>query len=194
VAKAHRSADRDAAAAQYRRELLAQGADRLLDALWSKERELCEALAEARRGINATATRSRDTSLRALGQLDLAVYRDMITALPFVLDVELRERMRSAARVVNGYFNVQAANEGGTEQEIARAMIEVQSYFKWLRWNPVCALQGEALPPHTDPPWASSTLTDIHHQGHSPGEDVHHGDHGTEEAPSPSVVHPGVQG
>jgi len=39
--------------------------------------------------------------------------------------------------------------------------------------------------------WASTGLTDIHHQGQSPGEDVQNGDHGTEEAPSSSVVHPG---
>jgi hypothetical protein len=42
--------------------------------------------------------------------------------------------------------------------------------------------------------WASTGLTDIHHQGQGPGKDVQNGDHGTEEAPSPSVVHPGVQG
>jgi len=29
--------------------------------------------------------------------------------------------------------------------------------------------------------WASSGLTDIHHQGHGPGKDVQNGDHGTEE-------------
>ena len=32
--------------------------------------------------------------------------------------------------------------------------------------------------------WASSALTDIHHQGHGPGKDVQNGDHGAEEAPS----------
>ena len=32
--------------------------------------------------------------------------------------------------------------------------------------------------------WASSGLTDIHHQGHSPGKDVQNGDHGEEEAAS----------
>src|SRR5665213_2760284 len=42
--------------------------------------------------------------------------------------------------------------------------------------------------------WASSGLTDIHHQGHRPGKDVHNGDHGAEEAPYPTVVHSGVQG
>ena len=41
--------------------------------------------------------------------------------------------------------------------------------------------------------WASSALTDIHHERHSPRKDVHNGDHGKEEAPSPSVVHSGVQ-
>jgi hypothetical protein len=51
-------------------------------------------------------------------------------------------------------------------------------------------IQGELLKVG----WASSELTDIHHQGHCPGKDVHNGDHGTEEAPSSSVVHPGVQG
>ncbi len=41
--------------------------------------------------------------------------------------------------------------------------------------------------------WVSSAVTDIHHQGHRPGKDVQNGNHGTEEAPSSSVVHPGVQ-
>jgi nitrate reductase NapE component len=41
---------------------------------------------------------------------------------------------------------------------------------------------------------ASSSLTDIGHQGQSPGEAVQNGDHGTEEDRSPSVVQPGVQG
>ena len=42
--------------------------------------------------------------------------------------------------------------------------------------------------------WACTGLTDIHHQGRGPGEDAHHGDRGTEEEPSASVVHTGVQG
>ena len=43
--------------------------------------------------------------------------------------------------------------------------------------------------------WASSGLTDIHHQGFCPGrKDVHHGDHGAEAAAAPPVVHAGVQG
>ncbi len=42
--------------------------------------------------------------------------------------------------------------------------------------------------------WASTGLTDIQHQGHSPGKDVHNGDHGEEEAASAPLVHSGVQG
>ena len=37
-------------------------------------------------------------------------------------------------------------------------------------------------------------LTDIHHEGRSPGEDARHGDRGEEKAPSPPFVHPRVQG
>jgi transposase len=33
-------------------------------------------------------------------------------------------------------------------------------------------------------------LTDIPHQGHRPGEDVHHGDHGTQAASCAPVLHP----
>ena len=42
--------------------------------------------------------------------------------------------------------------------------------------------------------WASTGLTDIHLQGHTPGKDVQNGDHGEEEAASASLVHSGVQG
>lgn len=45
----------------------------------------------------------------------------------------------------------------------------------------------------TDNGWASPGLTDIQHQVQSTGKDVHYGDHGAEDTPSPSVVHPGVQ-
>jgi hypothetical protein len=38
--------------------------------------------------------------------------------------------------------------------------------------------------------WASLGLTDIQDQVHSTGKDVHYGDHGAEDTPSPSVVHP----
>lgn len=33
-----------------------------------------------------------------------------------------------------------------------RAMIEVQAYFKWLRWNLACALLGDELPEATQMP------------------------------------------
>src|ERR1017187_8741469 len=46
---------------------------------------------------------------------------------------------------------------------------------------------GEA--PGDQQDWASSGLTDIHHQGHSPGMDVQHGDHGEKEPPHSPVVH-----
>ena len=36
-------------------------------------------------------------------------------------------------------------------------------------------------------------MTDIHDQGHRPGEDVHHGDHGTQAASRAPVVHRGVK-
>jgi SAM-dependent methyltransferase len=42
--------------------------------------------------------------------------------------------------------------------------------------------------------WASSGLTDIQHQGHGPGKDVHNGDHGEAEAASAALVPSGVQG
>jgi hypothetical protein len=42
--------------------------------------------------------------------------------------------------------------------------------------------------------WASTGLTDIHHQGQSPGKDVQNGDHGEEEAASAALVHFRVQG
>src|ERR1035437_3448473 len=54
---------------------------------------------------------------------------------------------------------------------------------------------GTSVPHPVSPAvWASSGLTDIHHQGHRPGKDVHNGDHGAEEAPYTTVVHSGVQG
>jgi ATP-dependent exoDNAse (exonuclease V) alpha subunit len=51
-----------------------------------------------------------------------------------------------------------------------------------------------AGPPDRSHDWACCGLTDIHDQGRSPGKDVHHGDHGEEEAAAPSFVHQGVQG
>ena len=37
--------------------------------------------------------------------------------------------------------------------------------------------------------WAWPALTDIPHQGCCPGEDVHHGDHGTQATSGAPVVH-----
>jgi hypothetical protein len=37
--------------------------------------------------------------------------------------------------------------------------------------------------------WAWPALTDIPYQGHRPGEDVHHGDHGTQATSRAPVVH-----
>lgn len=135
------------AASQYRRELLAKAVDKLLDALWVKERELCDALHLARKAAHDGVTVSpEDEALRSLATIDLAIYKDLITALPFVTDVELRERLRTAGVVANGCMNLRASNEGGSYGEFSRAMIEVQAYFKWLRWNLARALQGDPLP------------------------------------------------
>jgi hypothetical protein len=138
-------------AEQHKRELLARAADRLLDALWVKERQLCDALHMARvasnNGVNVTPD---DEALNALGDLDLAIYSDLIRALPFVLDAELRERLRSAGSVVNGCYNLRAGGAGGSVDQFERAMIDVQRYFKWLRWNLNMGLQGLELPPAVD--------------------------------------------
>jgi hypothetical protein len=37
-------------------------------------------------------------------------------------------------------------------ESVGRAMIEVQAYFRWLRWNLVCALEGNPLPPEVNMP------------------------------------------
>jgi len=157
-AAAERADQRRAADEQYRRELLSRAADRLLDALWSKERELCEALGQCRveveQGIPVTPD---DPALKELGRLDLAVYADMISSLPFIYDKDLRERMRSAAQMVNDCYNIRAGStpevpKGGTVAIYGRAMVEVQAYFKWLRWNLTRALQGDKLPPPVEMP------------------------------------------
>jgi hypothetical protein len=136
---------------QHERELLAKAADRLLDALWVKERELCDALHTARvasqAGVNVTP---EDEALNLLGNLDLAIYSDLIRALPFVLDGQLRERLRSAGHVVNGCYNLRGGGTGGSPDQFERAMIDVQRYFKWLRWNLNRGLQGLELPPGVD--------------------------------------------
>ena len=151
-AATQREEDRTAAELQYQRQLLAQAADRLLDALWTKERELCDALNSCREEIEKGLTVAPgDPALQRLGELDLAVYEDLIASLPFVHDPELRERLRTAGQVVNDGYNIRGGSApgtapGGTVESIGRAMIEVQAYFKWLRWNLVCALRGDALP------------------------------------------------
>lgn len=43
-------------------------------------------------------------------------------------------------------MNLRASNEGGSWEEFSWAMIEVQAYFKWLRWNLARALQDDPLP------------------------------------------------
>jgi predicted RecB family nuclease len=53
-----------------------------------------------------------------------------------------------------------------------------------FRWRSEDAGGGQAMVRYAEAVWASSGLTDIHHQGHRPGKDVQNGDHGTEEAPS----------
>jgi transposase-like protein len=77
--------------------------------------------------------------------------------------------------------------EGKTVEEACRHLeITESTYHRWR--NQYGGMKAN------DAKWASSALTDIHHQGHSPRKDVQNGDHRTEEAPCPSVVHPGVQG
>lgn len=149
-----RADERELVAAQYQRELLAKASDQLFDALWTRERELCEGLHLARvEARSESPPQPIDApSFEVLGKVEFAIYRDMITALPFVLDVTLRERLRSAAGVANGCMNLRGTNGGALAEAYERAMIEVQHYFKWLRWNLVCALQGDPIPDSTDPP------------------------------------------
>jgi hypothetical protein len=87
-----------------------------------------------------------DESWKLLGELDLAIYNDLICSLPYILDPELRERIRSAGTMANACFNLRAVGPGGTDAEFSRAIIEVQRYFKWLRWNLTEALAGAPLP------------------------------------------------
>lgn len=172
-AKEQRDLDREAADQQFRRELLSKATDRLLDVLWTKERELCAALDLCRNEIEqGVAVSVDDPALQELGRLDLAVYADMISSLPFIHDKDLRERMRSAAQMVNNCYNIRAGSrpdttQGGTVAIYTRAMLEVQAYFKWLRWNLALALQGDPLPapvempdvrrPEGEPTWTPPT-------------------------------------
>jgi hypothetical protein len=85
---------------------------------------------------------------------------------------------------------VQFGNWGKT---LAAMQLQLRVHSFSIILNPKIPF-GSALGSEWHFVWASSGLTDIHHQGHSPGKDVQNGDHGEEEAPSPPVVHTGVQG
>ena len=113
--------------------------------------ELCDALHIARLTFKAGANVTPDDeALKLLGNLDLAIYSDLVRALPFVLDEQLRERLRSVGAVVNGCYNLRAVGPNGSVEQFERAMIDVQRYFKWLRWNLNRSLQGLELPPAVD--------------------------------------------
>ena len=63
-----------------------------------------------------------------------------------------------------------------------------------LAWRRFCRIGlTDAVPHPSTLTWASTGLTDIHHQGHSPRKDVQNGDHGEAEAASAALVHSGVQ-
>jgi len=149
---------RRADVAQYQRELLAKGTDRLLDALWTRERELCSALDLARNAArDKTPVTHTEPSIVALAGIELAIKKDLLTAAPFVADKALRDRILTAYRVANDCYNIRGGSmpgipQGGSYEHFSRAMLEVQRYFAWLRWNLDCALQGERLPPPVDMP------------------------------------------
>ncbi|MCX2749005.1 hypothetical protein OOZ51_14445 [Arthrobacter sp. MI7-26] len=133
--------------AQHRRELLTRAVGILLDVLWAKERRLCDALHLARTNLTDSPVSSDDKALQLLGALDLETRADMLRALPYIHDLELKSRLESVQVVVNAAYNLRAAGQHHvTNEEYSRAMLETQWYFKWLRWNLECALLGEALP------------------------------------------------
>lgn len=144
--------------AQHERELLAKATNSLLDALWSKERALCEALHLARiEATNGVEVKADSPSLVALGRLELGMKEDILTSVPFIACAELRSRILTALQVVNDCYNIRGGSmpgipQGGTYEHFSRAMIEVQRYFAWLRWNLSCALQGLALPERVEMP------------------------------------------
>lgn len=150
--------------AQYRRELLTRAVGLLLDALWTKERRLCDALHFARINLTECPPDVNDKALQGLGALDLEIRADLLRALPFVHDAELKTRLAKAQVVTNAAYNLRASGPRFvTYEEYSRAMLEVQRYFKWLRWNLERALLGEDLPPavtipdlrrpHGEPDW-----------------------------------------
>jgi len=133
--------------AQHHRELLTRAVGILLEVLWTKERRLCDALHVARTNLTDSPASSDDKALQLLGELDLETHANMLQALPYVHDFELKSRLESVQVVVNAAYNLRAAGPRHvTYEEYSRAMLETQRYFKWLRWNLECALLGEALP------------------------------------------------
>jgi len=58
---------------------------------------------------------------------------------------------------VNDCFNLRAAGAGASYEQYSGAMVDVQGYFDWLRWNIVCALNGDDLPPALEPPKVRET-------------------------------------
>lgn len=151
TAEVERRNEKERAAEQrFQREMLFRGSDRLLQSLWTREREVCAALHVATTEVDKPAKESN--AHRLLSELDLQINEDMILALPYLPNVELRARIATAKTVVNDCFNMRAAGAGATADQYNRAKIDVQGYFDWLRWNLVCTLQGDDLPPALDSP------------------------------------------
>lgn len=150
--------------AQYRRELLTGAVGGLLDVLWTKERRLCDALHVARTNLRECPADLSDRALQLLSDLDLGIRADLLRALPFVHDADLKGRLATAQVVTNAAYSLRAQGPRFvTYEEYSRAMLETQQYFKWLRWNLERALLGEELPagvaapdlrrPQNDPDW-----------------------------------------
>lgn len=143
-------ADRDRLArqeAQYRRELLTRAIGGLLDALWTKGRRLCDALHLARINLTECPPDISDKALQDLGALDLEIRADLLRALPFVHDAALKARLATAQVVTNAAYNLIVSGPRFVSyEEYSRAMLEVQRYFKWLRWNLERAVLVEELP------------------------------------------------
>jgi len=77
---------------------------------------------------------TEDIALDALSKIELDIYCDLISALPFVVDVELRNRLRVAGVITRDCKNIREVGLGsGTAEEFGRTIIDVQMYFKWLR-------------------------------------------------------------
>lgn len=143
---------RDEDSGRYTRDLLRHATEFLIDALWTRERTLCDALDAARNAARDGLAVGEEPSATLLGELDLAVKRDLLFAAPFIASEELRGRVLTAQKVVNDAYNIRCGSmpeipHGGTYEHFSRAMIEVQRYFQWLRWNLACAVQGQPLPP-----------------------------------------------